>query len=382
MSAAAVTDRADRAFLPWWMALLRECGPIELCDVHTHLGSNDPDGFSQTVEQLLAGLAEVDAQALVFPMHEPAGYEQANQRVIALAREHDQLEALARVDPTQELRTVLGEAERCLDAGARGFKLHPRAEGFALTERPVEGLFELAAERRAPILIHAGRGILALGRDALRLADAHPEARLILAHAAVSDLAWIRRRIEPGSNVFCDSAWWNPADLLALFAEVPSSQILWASDSPYGRPLGSALAHLRVAIEVGVDDDGLAAIAAGNARAVLAGEAVAPIGRPEPQPGAEDRDRDLDRIYTHLVSAFGASNAGGDPSEQVDLARLACQVEESPHDELCAAVERLLEQLAAELLPAERSKGHRFGELERYLVAAATVVRTPAAGCP
>ena len=41
-------------------------------------------------------------------------------------------------------------------------------------------------------------------------------------------------------NVFIDTAWWNPADHIALFSLVAPSQIVWASDSPYGLPVLAA----------------------------------------------------------------------------------------------------------------------------------------------
>jgi len=40
-------------------------------------------------------------------------------------------------------------------------------------------------------MVHAGRGIPALGRDAVALARRHPGARIVLAHAGISDLSWI-----------------------------------------------------------------------------------------------------------------------------------------------------------------------------------------------
>ena len=66
-----------------------------------------------------------------------------------------------RLDPHDD---PLAEAERCLDAGARGIKLHPRAEGFGLDHPALQDVFALADERRLPVLCHAGRGIPALGR--------------------------------------------------------------------------------------------------------------------------------------------------------------------------------------------------------------------------
>ena len=380
-SGAELTDPVDRALAPWWAELRAALPPLRLLDAHMHIGSNDPDGFAQRPEELLEALAAADARGLVFPMHEPAGYRAANDAVIELAADSQgRVQCLCRVDPKGDAAGAVAEAERCLGGGARGIKLHPRAEGFTLHEPVIGSLFELAAEARAPILIHAGRGIPALGTDALRLADAHPEARIILAHAAISDLAWIWREVEAGCNIFFDTAWWNPSDLLALMALVPSSQILWASDSPYGRPLSSAVMHLRCALQAGIMPEGIESIAGAQAERILAGEETLAIGRPH---GERDRFDPLPgRVYTHLISAFGCSNGGGDPSEQVDLARLACQVDiGNPHAELLGAVERLLGELARTRLPAERSE-HRFAVLERYLVAAMSLVRTPLAPTP
>ena len=65
-------------------------------------------------------------------MHEPAGYPPANDRVLEAAAASDgRLVAFCRVDPHA---TRCAEARRCLDAGARGIKLHPRAEQFTLSE--------------------------------------------------------------------------------------------------------------------------------------------------------------------------------------------------------------------------------------------------------
>ena len=168
-------EPVDHALVPWWepiRALLGEARPF---DAHTHVGANDPDGFKQTPEELIAGLAPIDARAATFPMHEPDGYPDANDAAMAAAEESDgRLVAYCRVDPRAD---AVAEARRCLDAGASGIKLHPRAEGFALTEPAIPQLVALAHERRVPVLIHAGRGIPALGESAVLLAGEYPDAR-------------------------------------------------------------------------------------------------------------------------------------------------------------------------------------------------------------
>src|ERR1019366_2049617 len=102
--------------------------------------------MSQTPEQLLETLTAAHARgAFVFPMHEPDGYPAANDLVIAAAAESEGLlTPFCRVAPGDG---ALAEAERALDRGAKGIKLHPRAEQFTLDHPDLESLAALAHER-------------------------------------------------------------------------------------------------------------------------------------------------------------------------------------------------------------------------------------------
>ena len=129
---------ADHLLLPWIEAL----PDVDYFDAHTHTGANDPDGYAISAESLLEGLAVVDARAVVFTMHEPDGYAEANDRVIAESEASGgRLVPFCRLDPNAG---AVAEAERCLERGARGIKLHPRAERFTLDHPEVERLFALA----------------------------------------------------------------------------------------------------------------------------------------------------------------------------------------------------------------------------------------------
>ena len=123
-------------------------GDAEWFDAHTHIGQNDPDGRKATPEEILGGLDQAGHQrALVFAMHEPDGYGPANDAVLAAtAASGGRLVPLARVSPHHE--DAVAEAQRCLDAGARGFKLHPRSDEFGLPHPAVER--DRRARRRAP----------------------------------------------------------------------------------------------------------------------------------------------------------------------------------------------------------------------------------------
>ena len=61
--------------------------------------------------------------------------------------------------------------------GARGIKLHPRAQRFLLNDERLAPVFSLAAERRVPILIHGGRGPAADRGQPRRLVDTLPRTR-------------------------------------------------------------------------------------------------------------------------------------------------------------------------------------------------------------
>jgi len=377
VSEGAPTDPIDRALAPWWEPIAAMLDGETPWDAHTHLGANDPDGHHQEAGELLAALRPFGARAVTFAMQEPDGYPAANDRVLAAAADApDRLVAFCRVDPRDG---ALVEARRCLDAGARGIKLHPRAERFTLAEPAVEELYRLADERRLPILIHAGRGIPALGENAVTLAGRYPRARTILAHAAVSDLAWIWEAMPEHPNLLVDTAWWNPGDMMAMFELIPSGQIVWASDSPYGRPLAAAATHLRYAIQAGVGVDALRSIAGGQIERILAGADLEHHDRP---PGeAEPISPHLGRVVAHLVGAVSQVVVGADPAEALSLARLACDA--GPGDQARPLLERIEALLArASELAAEEGGEVRFPPSAGLLAATLAIARTPAAPLP
>jgi predicted TIM-barrel fold metal-dependent hydrolase len=352
---------------------------IEWFDAHTHIGHNDPDGRKATPEEIIGGLDQAGHdRALVFPMHEPDGYGPANDAVLrASAESGGRLLPLARVSPHHE--DAVAEAERCLDAGARGFKLHPRSDEFGLPHPAVEEVVALAHEGRMPVLFHAGRGIPHLGEAVVDLARRYPGARLILAHAGISDLGWIARDAAELPNLFFDTAWWLVADHLQLYATIPPGQILYASDMPYGPGLTTAFIFVRVARAVGTSPEAMRAIAGGQLARIMDGEDPLDLG---PAPGANavgPRVIEAERVVSYCASAMQIAFRGLDPTEPLGLARLACRT--GRDDEVGALldyVDRLL-AVAQENLAADP-------ESPRVMTSAAmlalTVAGTPTVGVP
>ena len=300
-------------------------GEAEWFDAHTHIGQNDPDGRKATAKEIIGGLDQAGhRRGMVFAMHEPDGYSAANDAVLAAAAASSgRLVPLARIAPNDP--GAVAEAERCLAAGAAGFKLHPRSDEFGLPHPVVDEVVALAHERRAPVLFHAGRGIPHLGEAVVDLARRYHGARLILAHAGISDLGWIAEDATKLDNLFFDTAWWNVADQLQLYATIPPGHILYASDMPYGPGIFAAFCFLRVARAVGHAPDALRAIAGGQLARVVAGEDPLDVG---PAPGVHavgERVIEAERVVSYCSVSLQLAFRGLDPAEPISLARLACQ---------------------------------------------------------
>ena len=370
---------ADALLEPWFSCLHDRLGSTRMFDCHTHLGCADPDGSCFGVDELLGALAAVKGRAVVFPLAEPDGYRAANDLMLAAAQTAEaRLVAFCRVDPHDG---AAREVERAVGRGAAGIKLHPRAERFGLGDPAVRGIFAFANERRLPIIVHAGRGIPSLGGDALELAGAYPRVPLILAHAAIADLSWIWREAAGQRNLFFDTAWWNTADQLALFALLPPGQILFASDTPYGRTVAAASVVLRAALAAGLTAEQIAMVAGGQLERLLARVEPLDLGPapPVPAPGPGPL---LERVHTLLVAAAARLTAGYPADEYLELARLACELPaDHPDTDVAASVRDLLDRHAHYLATNPPRNGPRVPGIHLIFVAAA-VARTPGLPLP
>jgi predicted TIM-barrel fold metal-dependent hydrolase len=332
---AATWDERLRADLP---------ADLDVFDAHTHLGT-DIDGMVGTYEELLGTMDRYGiSRAFVFCLDEPdrhPGFQAGNDRTLEFAAQ-----SAGRLIPFVRLALDEGpieEARRCLDLGARGIKLHPRAQKFLLNDERLAPVFALAAERGVPILVHAGRGLPPIAAGLERLFDSHPGAQLILAHAGIADLANLAYRFAGKRGVFFDSSVWSAIDLLGLLRLVPPEQVVYASDYPYGQQPGSLLLSLRVARASGFDDRQLRDMFAGNASRIADGEEPLEPSQPRGsdvlrQPLAQARIHQylsmaMPLLFVRQPDAFGA----------LGLALNATEEPNGTHREQLGQIRELLE---------------------------------------
>ena len=298
-------ERAREIFSTFEDALRRELPPgADIFDAHTHLG-HDIDGMVGVYEELLGVLDRFGiSRANVFCLDEPdriPAFRAGNDRTLEFAeRAEGRLIPFVRLDLTEE---PIAEAERCLDRGARGIKLHPRAQKFQLNDERLTPVFAIAAERRVPILIHGGRGLPPIADHLANLVERYPDAQLIIAHAGIADLSGLAGHFAGKAGVFFDTSVWSAVDLLSFFRLVPPEQIVYASDYPYGLQPQSLLLTLRTARSSGLTEPQLAEILAGNANRIADGEP--PLEPSQPQ-GAEvlAQPLALARIHQYLSMAM------------------------------------------------------------------------------
>jgi predicted TIM-barrel fold metal-dependent hydrolase len=280
-------DHANRLLDDYAGLVHAELPPdADVLDVHTHLG-DDIDGMVGDRDELLGiqhgyGITRSFMFCLDEPDRHPA-FSAANDRTLVhAAASGGALVPFVRLDLNE---SPIAEAERCIDAGARGIKLHPRAQRFLPDDTRLEPVFELAAARGVPILIHGGRGLPPIADSLGRLLDKHAPPALIIAHAGIVDLAAMARNFAGRAGVFFDTSVWSPLDLLDLFRVVPPEQVVYASDYPYGRQPNSLLMALRTARAAGLDDTALRMMLGGTAARIADGlppiEPTAPLGPDE-----------------------------------------------------------------------------------------------------
>jgi predicted TIM-barrel fold metal-dependent hydrolase len=298
-------ERAREIFAAFEAQLRRELPEgVEIFDAHTHLG-DDIDGMVGRFDELIGvldryGISRANMFCLDEPDRHPA-FSAANDRTLEhAARSEGRLIPYVRLDLSER---PIDEARRCLDRGARGIKLHPRAQKFLLDDVRLAPVFEIAAERRVPILIHGGRGLPPIADHLARLVERYPAATLIIAHAGIADLSGLAGNFAGKAGVFFDTSVWSAIDLLSFFRLVPPEQIVYASDYPYGVQPQSLLNTLRSARSAGLTEAQIRELLGGNANRIADGEA--PLEPSQPQ-GADvlAQPMAMARIHQYLSMAM------------------------------------------------------------------------------
>jgi predicted TIM-barrel fold metal-dependent hydrolase len=362
-------DRAHELLGTWKDQVLRELPPdVEIFDAHVHLG-RDIDGSEGRLDELLGMMDDYGAErAFMFCLDEPdrhPGFRAPNDRTLAYAEESSgRLIPFVRLDLNEN---PIDEAVRCLDAGARGIKLHPRAQKISLEDERLHPVFELAAERKVPILIHGGRGLPPIAAHLNALVERCDGVQLIVAHAGIADMANLTARFAGTRGVFFDTSTWSAIDLLDFYRQMPPEQIVHASDYPYGRQPNALLMALRTARLAGFDDDEIRNLLGCNAARIADGEPPLPPTKPK---GGDELTQPTILARIHQYLSMATPLMWTRQPDTIGVLGLALNTCDSPSNGFLEETEQIRELLkAAEVLwiaaldegeEAERIRRARF----------------------
>jgi hypothetical protein len=162
------------------------------------------------------------------------------------------------------------------------------------------------------------------------LALRFPEVVLVLAHAAIADQGMFASRLRDHPNVVYDTSTFSVFDQLELFARVPAERIVFASDVPYGRPLGALHTALRLSAYAGLDGEERARLVGATMIDILEGRSLA-APRPPRVPEIRPISGRLARVNGYIMMSFAAAIGSGPPADFarglpfIALARAACR---------------------------------------------------------
>ncbi|MBZ5579293.1 MAG: amidohydrolase family protein [Acidobacteriia bacterium] len=239
-------------------------------DTHVHIEPDAPDNAADEAARKYFGEAGAprDRQGLaqyyrsrnmgciVFSVDERlTGRPQVpNEEVIALAAEHaDIMLAFASVDPTRGFEAI-SEARRLINAGVRGFKLHPPLMQFHANDRQAYPFYEAVAEAKLPVIFHTGHSGIGTGMrggggvrlkygnpmDIDDVAVDFPDMPIIMAHPS---FPWQDEAISVclhKPQVYIDLSGWSPKyfppNLIQYANTLLKNKVLFGSDFPLITP--------------------------------------------------------------------------------------------------------------------------------------------------
>ena len=102
--------------------------------------------------------AGYDAAVLSQPFYMGQGDDErvaeANEALLKVVEEYDRFFGLAAVPTAAGGEAAAAELERCLDAGYNGGAIETKSDGIEVNDPELEPVFEVAAERDAPVFVH------------------------------------------------------------------------------------------------------------------------------------------------------------------------------------------------------------------------------------
>lgn len=246
---------------------------FDIIDVHAHLGPfaqfhiphNDAAGMIAEMDRLGIRQMWIAAHAAI-----AADAVRGNDAVAEAVRAYPgRFLGYVVVDPNYPAEVVSELERRLAQPEFAMIKLHPGLANYPIDGPNYVPVWDIARERRCPVLTHAWTGCPYCGPGPIRrVLDRHPDTRLIfghaLFHATFDEAAAVARDFE---HVLLDLTTSNHAYGMLEHAvqTMGADRIVYGSDMPFISAAGAVGKVLYACIS----DEDKAKILAGNARRLL-----------------------------------------------------------------------------------------------------------------
>ncbi len=205
-----------------------------IIDCHAHLGI----GVYHSVkpDQLLAAMDEAGIdRAVICPVDRFIAVEnrEGNDYVLAESTRHaDRFVPFATANPWYGAKAV-AELKRAAAEGARGLKLHPKIQGFVISDDLVHPLIEVAAEYGLVVYVHTATMICAEPLQLTMLARRFADVNFIMGHSGTTDF-WNDMIVGIGGmpNIFLDTSLNAPSAIARYCQAMGAERLCFCSDFP------------------------------------------------------------------------------------------------------------------------------------------------------
>lgn len=213
------------------MTLREECW-----DLHIHLGRSR-DGASLSFGEIGRALDRYRiSRAVVFAIDESGAgptYEKPNRRVLRGCTGNRRLIPFVRLNPGAGARAV-SELRRAIREGARGVKLHPRAEKFSPPE--AEDLIDEIENEKLPIFLHTSHEENCRPLLWEKIFRRHRRIPYVLFHGgkdAYEEAAAVACR---NRHLWVETSTLSYRRSAVLLDRLGASRLVFGSDLPYSHP--------------------------------------------------------------------------------------------------------------------------------------------------
>ncbi|MBI4528267.1 MAG: amidohydrolase [Deltaproteobacteria bacterium] len=163
----------------------------------------------------------------------------------------DRLVGCMHINPHFGVEAALKELERLVrEDGYRVVKLNPSLHGYMppRSRALLDPIFETSARLSLPIIVHMGDTPFAIPVLMAPLAEAHPQAIIILAHLGTQKICYADEAIyvaRKNDNVWLETGWGPLPRIKEAVQAVGARKLIFGSDCPI-QEIGSQLRPLEV----------------------------------------------------------------------------------------------------------------------------------------